>query len=91
MFSSAKALEEIDTAVKGNNAVNNGINCIFPFDQILVALLSTVPAACLTVLLFFSSSAFGEASLVCTPTVASINKWSDFDFIRRFVKPIVLV
>ena len=60
VFSGSKVLEDIDYAVGKQNAagVNSTISCTFPFDKVLVALFSAVPAACLTVLLFFSSSAF---------------------------------
>lgn len=47
-----------------NLSRNRGVISIFPTDSIISYLLAAAPASILGVLLFFSSSAFGENSLV---------------------------
>ena len=58
-------MENPSKTLKSNKRV--AADCVFPIDRILSQLVSVAPASCLGILLFFSSSAFGEASLTCMP------------------------
>ena len=57
----------LDNIEKGLNKKNQDILAIFPTDTIISYLLTAAPASILGVMLFFSSSSFGESSLVCAP------------------------